>query len=328
MDVPKQWTWLGARSLLRLIRTLQPEVIIERYYNFAGVGMWAAHKYHIPALLEVNALIIDPPGTRKRRIDALLGKPMQRWALRQCHQAHYIVTPLHTTVPDAVPREKIVELSWGANVERFEQIDHYKKARKPPDPPVAVFLGSFRAWHGVLNFMRAATMLLNRGKNYRFILIGDGPERIHAQGLAAEWRDHFTFTGELPYEEVPRYLYDATAGVAPFNTTEHPALQAAGFYWSPLKIFEYMAANLPVVTTDLHPLNEIIREGEEGALFPEGDVEGLMAALERVMDNPKRAVAMGHRARTRVAEHYSWQHHCTELERLLMKMVYNVSLDD
>jgi glycosyltransferase involved in cell wall biosynthesis len=317
-DLPKAATWLGASALLRLARAVQPDVIMERYYNLAGVGVWVAHRLGLPCLLEVNALIVDPPAVFKRRLDDALGGPLRRRAVQQCRMAACIVTPLHTTVPPEIPRTKIVELPWGADVERFTPPP---ADAAPPACPTALFLGSFRAWHGVLDVVRAALLLLQAGHAYRFVLVGDGPERAQAEALAAPWRQQFEFTGAVPYAQVPALLHRASVGIAPFTTAPHPALRAAGFFWSPLKVYEYMAAGLPVVTTDLPPLNTIIRSGQEGQLFREGDVPALAAAMQRVLADPVAARAMGQRARSRVVEHYSWQRHCAELETLLLRLL-------
>ena len=121
----------------------------------------------------------------------------------------------------------------------------------------------------------------------------------------------------MRYEQVPALLARASVGVAPFNTAPHPALRAAGFFWSPLKIYEYMAAGLPVVTARIHPLGEVVRDGQEGLLYAEGDVAGLADAIGRLLCDPAAARAMGMRARARVAERYSWARHCQELERVI-----------
>lgn len=315
-NVPKALSLLGAWPILRLARALRPDAIIERYYNFAGAGVWAARRLGVPCLLEVNALIVDPPSVFKRRLDDALGGPMRRWALAQCRWATRIVTPLHTTVPPGIPRGKVVELPWGADVERFAPSD---ERRAPSDTalPTAAFLGSFRAWHGAADFVRAAVRLLERGRRYRFMLIGDGPGRAEAEALARPWAEHFTFTGAVAHERVPALLGEARVGVAPFNTAAHPALRAAGFFWSPLKVYEYMAAGLPVVTIDLPPLNEAVRHGREGLLYREGDGEALATALARLLDDAALARELGARARERVVERYSWQRHCAELERIL-----------
>ena len=180
-----------------------------------------------------------------------------------------------------------------------------------------MFLGSFRAWHGVLDFVKAAAMLLALGHDFRFLLVGDGPERAPAERLAAAWPGRFTFTGAVDHDAVPGLLAGAALGVAPFNTAPHPALRAAGFFWSPLKVYEYMAAGLPVVTPNIPPLNTIIRDGHEGLLYAEGDIAGLAGAIAQALRDPAAARAMGMRARERVAAHYSWAQHCAALEAIM-----------
>jgi len=323
-DVPKALSLCGAQAVLRLARALRPDVVLERYYNFAGAGLLAARHLGVPALLEVNALIVDPPAVRKRRLDDALGGPMRRWATWQCHSANVIVTPLHTTVPAAIPRTKIVELPWGAEVERFAAVATARAARPVPALPcrqTVIFMGSFRPWHGVTAFVQAARLLLAQGRNLHFLLVGDGPERQAAAALAATHAGAFTFTGAVPYDAMPDLLATADIGVAPFTTAPHPALQTAGFFWSPLKIYEYMAAGLPVVTPAIVPLSTVIRDGREGILYPEGDVPALAAAIARLLDDPTAARTLGQAARARVVAHYSWHQHCVALEQILFTLL-------
>lgn len=313
IDIPKALSLLAAPVIMRLAHALKPDIVMERYYNFAGAGILAARQFGIPSILEVNALIIDPPAVLKRRLDDALGGPMRRWATAQCRMADRIVTPLHTTVPPDIPRANIVELPWGANVDHF-CVDRPSIGAAYARPTV-VFLGSFRAWHGVLDAVRAGGILAGQGRDCHFLFIGDGPQRTAAERLASRWRERFTFTGAVPYEDVPSLLAQASVAVAPFNTAAHPALRAAGFFWSPLKVFEYMAAALPVVTIDIPPLNQIVRHGVEGLLYPEGDAGALAAAIAYLLDHPDEARAMGERGRARVTAHFSWARHCEEWNR-------------
>jgi glycosyltransferase involved in cell wall biosynthesis len=104
------------------------------------------------------------------------------------------------------------------------------------------------------------------------------------------------------------------AAVAPYGEQE-------GFYFSPLKVYEYMAAGLPVVTTALHPLDRVIRDAQEGALFVEGDLPGLAAPIARQLDVTDAPPAMGPRARESVAARYSWARHCEALEAIMVEIV-------
>jgi glycosyltransferase involved in cell wall biosynthesis len=94
-----------------------------------------------------------------------------------------------------------------------------------------------------------------------------------------------------------------------------------GFYWSPLKIFEYMATALPVICLDVPPLAEVVRPEQEGLLVAEGEEDALAAAIGRLLADPARARSMGRAGRERVVAHFSWQHHCEELDRILSSLV-------
>ncbi len=330
VDIPKGLSFLGIPQIGRLVRQFRPDVVMERYYNFAGGGVYWARRLGLPAVLEVNALMVDPPAVLKRRLDDLLGGPMRRWALAQCRWADRIVTPLHTTVPPQIPRERIVEIPWGANTERFhpgivrERADDLRRLREElalPAEGTVVFVGSFRPWHGAVEVVEAVLQLLRQGRQVTCLLVGQGPlwpaveRRCRESGYGA----HFRLVGSVPYEEVPLYLALAQVGVAPFQPRHHPALQAAGFFWSPLKVFETMAMGLPVVTSDIPPLNRIVRQGQEGLLVPEGETERLAEAVQALLEDPVRAREMGWRGRQRVVAEYGWARHCERLEEVLLQ---------
>jgi glycosyltransferase involved in cell wall biosynthesis len=114
----------------------------------------------------------------------------------------------------------------------------------------------------------------------------------------------------------------ADIGVAPFDVASHTPLREFGFYWSPLKVFEYMAMALPVGTIDIPPLNEIVREGREGLLFPTGDIDRLASALARLSGDVGLRERLGGSARQRIVANYSWQAHCAALDGILRKIAH------
>lgn len=325
----KELALLGTPQTARAIARFKPHVVMERYYNFAGAGVLLAHRHGIPALLEVNAPMIDPPGSAKTRLDSLLLGSMRRWAVRQAKWSAAIVTPLNTTVPPEVSRRKIHELPWGANVEQFSPSQRLSQPDKAHlavelglslDYPVAVFLGSFRKWHGVEHFAEAARLLLARGVPLSFLAIGGGPELGPLRQKVASWdlpADRFVFAGSQPHDRVPALLSLASIGVAPFDVAAHLPLATFGFYWSPLKVFEYMAMSLPVVTIDVPPLNGIVRDGLEGLLYMGSDVAGMAAVLARLAGDRELRERLGEAARRRVVASYSWRAHCAALDKLL-----------
>ncbi len=121
---------------------------------------------------------------------------------------------------------------------------------------------------------------------------------------------------------MPHLLALSDIGVAPFDLASYAPLRHFGFYWSPLKVFEYMAMSLPVVTIDVPPLKSIVRGGQEGLLYKSGDIEGLAGAIGNLASAPAMRDRMGSHARERVVQHYSWAAHCASLDALLRRMVY------
>jgi len=327
-------------AIAKLAQKLKPELIMERYYNFAGAAMLYAHRYKLPSILEVNALMVDPPGSLKHRLDGLLGRPLAWWATRQCQWAGRIVTPLYTTVPPIIPRAKIIELPWGANVDRFdatkispqELAELRRELGLPVGARVAAFAGSFRHWHGVEKLVEAAFQLVPADPQLYFLLLGGGPEleKLRAQIKERSLQKRILTPGPIEHLKIPLYLALADCGVAPFDTSRHLPLRHAGFFWSPLKIFEYMAMQLPTITINLPPLDQIIRPGQEGLLFREGDANDLALVLKELLaPDPSAAVrrqAMGLSARQRVVQNFSWAAHSYQLsiisERLLTKVKF------
>jgi len=333
LPMPKELALLGRAQVARAFHTFRPDVVMERFYNFAGGGIWLAHKHGLPSLLEVNAPMIDPPASLKSRIDKVLFGLMRKWAVRQATWASAIVTPLPSTVPPEVSSQKIVELPWGANVNRFtpdlRQRDRARIKSLASEiglqvgGQVAVFLGSFRAWHGARHFAQAARSLIESGSGMSFLAVGGGPELNSIQEEAGNWHlppGRLVFTGPRAHEKVPELLALANIGVAPFHVDAYPPLKTFGFYWSPLKVFEYMASGLPVVTIDVRPLNTIVRDEQDGLLFKSGDINGLVDALRRLETDRGLAARLGASARLRVVENYSWERHCEQLDLLLRKI--------
>jgi glycosyltransferase involved in cell wall biosynthesis len=321
-------------TIWRRADEFRPDAVMERYYNFAGAGMLYARRHRLPSLLEVNAPLYDPPGSRKDRLDRRAGRPLRRWAHWQARAAGRIVTPLATTAGKLARPGAIVELPWGANTDLFDpaRLDPGEVAATrasiglPPagEAEVVAFSGSFRPWHGVETLLAAARQLLPTRPRLHLLLIGDGPERPGLDEQVRGWGDlgrRVIFTGRLPYDAVPRHLAVADIGVAPFEPARHAALRHFGFYWSPLKIFEYGAMGLPTICPAIPPLDTIVRDGREGRLYPVSDPAALAATLAALLDDAPARHAMGASARERVVRDYSWAAHCRSLDAVLRDMV-------
>ena len=309
--------WMRGGAVRELALRLKPQGIMERYHNIGGEGILNARKVGARAVLEVNAPVIDHPGSKKALLDrALLVRPFERRREQICAASDLIVTPSAAILPANTPRQKIVELEWGADTERFHPQAKGPLPFERPEGILTVFAGAFRNWHGAVHLARALRELHDGGRTeFGAVFIGDGPELPRVKTEAAGLRN-VIFTGPVAHERMPTCLAAADIGVAPFDLGAHKAL-ALGFYWSPLKIFEYMAAGLPVVAPAADRIPTLVEGGVEGVLYqPSAPVRGLADALQRLGD-PALRVRLGAAARARVVRDYSWRAHCEKLDAAL-----------
>ena len=313
VSAPANLRLLRRGAVRRIAEAVRPDVVIERYHNFGGEGLLAARRVGARTVLAVNAPVVDSPGSAKRTLDRLLIlEPMRRWREWQCRTADLIVTTDRRILPADTPASKVVETEWGADTARFHPgaAGPVPFARGPGDP-IAIFAGAFRAWHGVGHLIEAMARLERAGSPWRAVLIGDGPERAGlAARAAALGLTRVEFTGALPYAAMPAALAAADAGIAPFDPDAHAPLRQA-FYWSPLKVFEYLASGLPVVLPDLPRLRAIVGD-DAGVFYDRRAPDALAGAIDRLTDPAGRAARAA--AARRLAEaRYSWTAHCRAL---------------
>lgn len=315
----RQLRWLRSSAVRRIARDLQPDVVIERYYNFGGEGILAGAAAGARTVLEVNAPVIDHPGSAKALVDrALIVEPMRRWRERVCAAADLIVTPSAAILPPDTPAAKIVRLEWGADTDRFRPDAPGTPPFERPASIVALFAGAFRNWHGAIHLARAIKALHARGRtDIGAVFVGDGPERKAVQAEAAAL-PNVVFTGAVAHERMPSCLAAADVGVAPFDIAAHQPL-ALGFFWSPLKIFEYMASGLPVVAPAVDRIPTLVAHEREGLLYDPSVGTALADALERLAD-PRLREALGTAARARAVREYSWKTHCAAIVRAVERL--------
>jgi glycosyltransferase involved in cell wall biosynthesis len=127
------------------------------------------------------------------------------------------------------------------------------------------------------------------------------------------WRrvDHL---GWLDRAGIARMLGSVRAGLA----LMHPVPCYVVCY--PIKMFEYMAAGLPVIASDFPVFREILDDGRCGLLIPPQDPAALTKAIEWIFANPDEAEAMGARGRRRVEQLYTWEAESAKLVELYRRL--------
>ena len=273
------------------------DFVYERHALFAHGAMEFAARAGIPSALEVNApLIVEQ--TRHRQ---MVRQPDAEASAHRAFGAARLVAAVSSAVADYAR-------DLGAAPARTEIIPNGVDAARfagcttPDGPFTAGFVGTLKPWHDTATLVEAFA-LLRRGHvaDARLLIVGDGPQRpvIAARLDALGLSDAAHLTGAVQPDAVPGWLARMHVATAPYRGDQP-------FYFSPLKLYEYMAAGLPVVASDVGDLARVLDAGRLGAIVPPDDPAALAAALAGMTRHPAAASAMGARARAEVLAHHGW----------------------
>lgn len=266
-------------ELLRLHAEKPFDFIYERYSLWSAAGVRAARKLGIPLILEVNApLLLEQKKYRK---------------LVLAHEAEQIEHEVFTGADliFAVSSEvRDYALSKGANPETtLEQANGVDLAKFNPFGPVADialdktvpvvgFSGSLKPWHGLEDLIEAFGLLQDRSMPCQLLIVGDGPMQSWIDGYAkgSNLSHLIHLTGWMPHDRIPEFIRRMDIAVAPYPNIDE-------FYFSPLKLFEYMACGRPVVASSIGQITEVIEHGRNGILHEPGNPTALAACLEALL---------------------------------------------
>lgn len=147
-----------------------------------------------------------------------------------------------------------------------------------------VYAGQLYPWKGVDTLLRATALL----PEARLVVLGgrgspDDPDLVNCRQVVGDLgiSDRVDFRGFVPHGEVRATIAGAGAAVLPL-----PDNLMARYFTSPLKLFDYMAAGVPIVASDLPTVREVLADGDNALLVAPGDPDGLAAAIRRLLVNP------------------------------------------
>jgi glycosyltransferase involved in cell wall biosynthesis len=274
------------------------DLIYERYSLWSYTGLEFARDRNIPSVLEVNAPLIEEQEVHRGLV---LASEAQQVALRVFGAATILIAvseAVATYLKGYAPAKDRVHLvPNGVDLLRFP--DNLQPSL--PDPRFTVgFVGTMKPWHDLPTLLEAFARFHREVPESRLLLVGDGPLRTTLESRAKDLgiESAVVFAGAVPPAEVPGYLASMDVAIAPYPA-DRPC------YFSPLKVYEYMAAGLPTIGSAVGQLATLIAEGQTGYLYPAGDVEALHAQLRDLSTHPDWREQMGRNARHQ-AEHHSW----------------------
>ena len=276
------------------------DLVYERYSLWSYSAMeWAQHQ-GIPSLLEVNAPLIEEQAQHRQLVHREQAEQVATWAFQAASGLIAVSQEVKFALSLWGVADKVHVIPNGVNHHRFPATLQPAIAQAAQTFTVG-FVGSLKPWHGLAHLVAAFAQLYNRVPQARLLIVGDGPQRadLVADLQRRRLQAVTTLTGAVSPEQIPDLLAAMDVAVAPY-----PA--STDFYFSPLKVVEYMAAGLPVVVSGRGQLLDLVADGNTGLLCPPGDEPALATALERLWESPQLQQQLGQAARRHVLAHHTW----------------------
>lgn len=292
----------GIRILTALIRDLRgqhPEVVhayLPAAYVLGGLAAWLLR---VPAIVAGRRGLtpIDAYGPVRWRVLAELAN-----RVIDVHICNSRAVRDVATTKESIPIEKTRVIPNGIDLPPLDQPSQLPAEWRSAGVKAAM-VANFIGYKGHRGVLQAVARVVKRHPSFRLVLIGDGPERTALTNLAHELdiSDNVIFGGMQK---------DAARLLPAFDFTILGSSEE-GF---PNALMESMACAVPIVSTWVGGVPELVEDTVHGRLVPYGDTQAMSDAITWMIEHPEERRQMGEAARRRIAEHFSTERMVTNTE--------------
>jgi len=294
------------------------DVVYERHSLWSFAGLQFARRHRLPFFLEVNAPLTDQQQQYRELEMIETARVVERYLFSGADRLLVTTGSLCDYVhARGASRRNVRILPCGVSRAMFPESN--RLGPREGEEFVIGFVGSLKPWHGVQILLDAFVELRKISSAYRLLIVGDGPMMPEVRSFCRANRlgRAVMLAGSVDHGEVGRYLARMDVGLAPY-----PDLRL--FYFSPLKVWEYAAAGVPIVASASGDLPDRFPHRSAALLHPPGRVGKIVKHVEKLRKNPELGRRLARRAR-RVAKLHTWDRlaarFATMAERLVARRI-------
>lgn len=309
---------------VRLLRADPPDLVIARLDAMRISPWFVARKFGIP-------LVVEADGANSYEWLHYNGGPhLWKWVVLACEKFMLKNADLVFT-QSTVAREYFVRTHTLAG-ERFRVITNGADPVPETAPELRTalrrqlgiadshhvigFLGSMHHWHGIGDLAGLIRAVFSHHDRSIFLFVGSGGAQANElkKRLDDKEQSRLIFVGNVDRTVVHRYVQLFDVALAPYPEMEL-------FYFSPMKLFEYMAAGTAIVAPALGQVAELLRNEVSAALYTPGRMDEMQTRILSLLDSAETRQRLGREAQHSFLQHHTWELKSAELYSALSHMV-------
>jgi glycosyltransferase involved in cell wall biosynthesis len=314
------------KHIWRIARQTKPDVILVRDLPLAPAAIWVGRLLNTPVVLDMAE---DYPGLLRVLWETKVAKPLdllvrnptlasfvERWVLRRVDGVVCVIEESAARVRSlGVPEAKIAVVR---NTPMTIDVPGNLRSNQDADGALLIaYLGLIERHRGVHDLVRAVAECRKRNWPVKLVVVGDGVGLPEIQALATELGvlgHGVELLGRLENRRALDVISKADVGAIPHVPC------AAWNSTIPNKLFDYMSLGLPVLASDVPPVQRIVIQEACGVCYRSGDILDLMSKIEELRSHPART-RMAAAGMAAVAERYNWMQDSERLDAALRRVV-------
>ena len=314
------------RHIWRIARQTKPDVILVRDLPLAATAIWVGRLLKIPVVLDMAE---DYPGLLRalwetgaaKPLDLLVRNPtlasvLERYVLRRIDGVVCVIEESAARVRSlGVPESNITVVR---NTPMMIDLPANLRSHQDAGESLAIaYLGLIERHRGVHDLVRAVAECRKRNWPVKLVVVGDGAGLPEIQALATELGvlgRGVELLGRLENRRALDVISKANVGAIPHVPC------AAWNATIPNKLFDYMSLGLPVLASDVPPVQRIVIEEGCGVCYRSGDIADLMSKIEELQSHSART-RMGAAGMAAVTERYNWLKDAERLDAALRRVI-------
>ena len=298
-SVPEMCTVMAA-SCIAAVFGPKPDLVIAFFSIPGGPAAWLLHLLRgVPYIVSLRGG--DVPGFDARNLKALhdITDPLTSLIWRNAIAVVGNSAGLCRLAQNFMPGLAVPEIPNGVDTSRF-----FPATRREDGTCELLFVGRLAPQKGVHILLHALALI---PEGWRLRIAGDGPERERLSALAATLglADRVRFLGWTQRDALPELYRSADIFVFPSYDEGMPNV-----------VLEALASGLPIVATRIAGNDQLVTDGENGALVPAGNPAAFAHALIPAIASRTLRMAMGESSRRIAVERFSWARSAAAYERL------------